>query len=70
MGREEGVIKSEVDAVLLILEQRGVQVFSGDRERMIACGDLDQVNAWARRALNATSTDDVLLPGEGDGTRT
>ncbi|OHV60837.1 hypothetical protein BCD48_40455 [Pseudofrankia sp. BMG5.36] len=47
-------------SVLAVLEERGVPVSDAARERILACGDLDRLDTWLRRAITATSVDDVI----------
>lgn len=56
MGRAEG----EANAVLGVLDARGVDVPEEARARILGCTDLDQLDAWIRRAASADSIKDVL----------
>ncbi|MEU6510792.1 hypothetical protein [Streptomyces sp. NPDC046942] len=40
--------------VLSILEWRRIPVTDAARERVESCTDLDQLEVWAQRAVNAT----------------
>ncbi|MDT3445882.1 MULTISPECIES: hypothetical protein [unclassified Pseudofrankia] len=55
-GKAEG----KVEALLTILEIRRVHVPDDARERIRACTDLDQLGIWLRRAVTATTLDDVI----------
>jgi hypothetical protein len=59
-GRAEGRVEGEVDAVLTVLDARGIDVPDDARARITACTDLDQLKDWVRRAVTATSIDDVF----------
>lgn len=59
-GRAEGVAEGEAQAVLTVLAARGVAVRADVRDRILACTDLARLEAWLRRAVSATSIDDVL----------
>jgi hypothetical protein len=48
--------------VLTVLNARGMPVPEAVREQILACADLDQLDAWLRRAIVATNADDVIRP--------
>lgn len=52
--------RARADAVLTVLETRGVHVSEPFRERIRACSDREQMDTWLRRAITATSIDDVM----------
>jgi hypothetical protein len=49
--------EGKVDALLQVLEARGVPVPSEARERITACTDLDQLEAWVKRAVIVRTVD-------------
>jgi hypothetical protein len=55
-------LRAEGEARLLLrmLEGRGIDVPDDIRSRITECTDLDQIEAWADRALTATSIRDVF----------
>lgn len=55
-GRTEG----EANAVLAVLDTRGVEVSDEVRARIVECSDLDQLDSWVRRAVTAGSVDDLF----------
>jgi hypothetical protein len=55
-GRAEG----EALALFVVLEARGIEVPEDARSRIKACTDVDQLNIWLRRAVAATSIDDLF----------
>jgi hypothetical protein len=55
-----GEARGEARAVLTVLDGRGVAVPDDVRERVLACTDLAQLDAWLRRAGTATTIDDVI----------
>lgn len=57
---ELGEARGEARAILTVLEGRGLPVPVEVRERILACTDLAQLDAWLRRALTATTIDDVV----------
>jgi hypothetical protein len=61
-GQAIGEARGEARAVLTVLNARGMPVPEAVREQILACTDLDQLDAWLRRAIVATSADDVIRP--------
>jgi hypothetical protein len=59
-GLAEGRAEGEVRAVLTVLDARGVYVPEKVRERIEACTDLERLETWLRRALTATTVDEVI----------
>jgi hypothetical protein len=62
IGEARGEARGEGRAVLTVLDARGVPVPEAVREQILVCTDLDQLDAWLRRAIVATSADDVIHP--------
>lgn len=60
IGEARGEARGEGRAVLTVLEARGVPVPTAVREQILACTDLTQLETWLRRALTATSAEDVI----------
>jgi hypothetical protein len=64
MGREEGRSEGRADeaarAVLTVLRARGIAVPDGDRERILAEGDVACLERWLEKAVVAGSVADVL----------
>jgi hypothetical protein len=61
-GRAEGRAEGEAQAVLTVLDARGVQVPDAIREQILGCTDLTQLDTWLRRATTATTADEVVSP--------
>ncbi|MFY0562383.1 Rpn family recombination-promoting nuclease/putative transposase [Archangium lansingense] len=59
-GREEGLTRGRAEDVLRILTARGVQVDQEARQRILSCTDLDVLDRWFDRSLNATTLSEVL----------
>ncbi len=59
-GKKEGKREGEAEAILLVLEARGLDVTDADRERITACADLRQLKKWLRRAATAEKTSDLF----------
>ncbi|MGQ0779348.1 MAG: hypothetical protein ACT4NY_33865, partial [Pseudonocardiales bacterium] len=59
-GRTEGRAEGEATALLTVLHARGIDVPEDARTRIIECSDLEQLDAWVRRAVTAGSVDDLF----------
>ena len=59
-GLQKGLAKARAKDVLRILGARSVQVGEAARQRILSCTDLDTLDRWFDRALNATALRDVL----------
>lgn len=59
-GRQEGRAEGEATAVLEVLAARGITVPAEARDRITTCTDLRQLKTWIRRAVTATSVDDLF----------
>jgi hypothetical protein len=59
-GRAEGYAQGRAENILLVLEQRGIDVPFADRQRIRHCGDLGRLRTWFIRAITATSAADVI----------
>jgi len=59
--------RGKTEFLLLVLDNRQVPVPDTAREQILTCTDTDQLERWLRRALTATTIDDVLTgdPSEG-----
>lgn len=51
--------EEKADAILQILEARGVAMSPAQRQEILGCSDLDRLNRWLRRAAFASSADEV-----------
>ncbi|HEY4564460.1 MAG TPA: hypothetical protein VIJ36_15865, partial [Thermoanaerobaculia bacterium] len=56
-AREE--IKGRVEAILDVLEERGIPVNEAQRQEILDCQDLDRLRRWLRRAAVASSAREV-----------
>jgi len=52
--------EGEGEAVLKVLEARGIPVAVEVREQILACTDVEQLDLWLRRAITATTADEVV----------
>ncbi|WP_153532714.1 hypothetical protein [Actinomadura macrotermitis] len=59
-GEAKGEIKGEIKAILSVLDARGLEVSSAAREQITGCTDLDQLEAWVRRAATIQTTDQLF----------
>ncbi|MGV9678324.1 hypothetical protein ACWDSJ_23860 [Nocardia sp. NPDC003482] len=59
-GRSEGRAEGEAQALLVILDARGIVLSDDSRRRIADCRDMDQLNAWLRRSATATSADELF----------
>ncbi|MFF1405462.1 hypothetical protein [Streptomyces sp. NPDC058294] len=63
-GREQGLEQGHIEArrqmVLRILEWRGIPAPGPVRERVNACTDLDQLEAWVEGAVETTDAADLF----------
>ena len=59
-GEARGEARGEGRAVLTVLDTRGVPVPETIRQQILACTDLAQLDTWLRRAVTATTADDVI----------
>jgi hypothetical protein len=56
-GRNEGKIEGKVETLLQVLEARGVPVPADARERITACTDVAQIEAWVKRSVIVRTVD-------------
>ncbi|GGT22624.1 hypothetical protein GCM10010271_27590 [Streptomyces kurssanovii] len=58
--RDEGRAEGLADAILLVLQQRGIDVPDQARERITTCDDMQLMRTWLSRAVTAASTEAVF----------
>jgi len=58
-GRVEGRAEGKAESILRILELRGVPVSKSQRQEVLRCRDLERLDLWFGRALQAASTNEV-----------
>jgi len=56
-GLEEGLLKGRAQAVIDVLESRGLPVSAESRERILACTDETMLLAWIARAVTVEAVD-------------
>jgi hypothetical protein len=59
-ARREGEARGRAEDVLQILETRGLPVSEPQRQEILRCRDLDRLARWLRRAVLATTADEVV----------
>ncbi|AUX47930.1 uncharacterized protein SOCE26_094560 [Sorangium cellulosum] len=59
-GESAGLAKGRAEAVLAILEARGIAVDDAVRARIVGCTDAATLARWLARAVTATSAEEVL----------
>jgi hypothetical protein len=56
----QGEVKAKAEAVLKVIDARGIDVTDQQRDEVSACADVAQLDEWFDRALVATSAADVF----------
>jgi hypothetical protein len=59
-GREEGEVAGQAKALLAVLESRGMRISKKARTRILACSDIEQIDAWLRKAASVVSVDELF----------
>jgi hypothetical protein len=59
-GEKKGKAEGEAQALLRVLDRRGLSISAEQRERVLACADLATLEAWLDRAVTAESTEEVF----------
>ncbi|MFY9822313.1 MAG: hypothetical protein WAM82_13100 [Thermoanaerobaculia bacterium] len=59
-GEVRGKAQGKAEAILSVLETRGIAVTEAQREEILRCGDLDRLDRWLRRATLASSAGEVV----------
>ncbi|GHF91473.1 hypothetical protein ACFFSH_19060 [Streptomyces filamentosus] len=70
-GRVEGRAEGRADAILLVLEQRGLDVPAAVRARVTSCDDPELLRLWLARAVTVATAEEIfetgtVEPGEAD----
>ncbi|WP_399119080.1 hypothetical protein [Streptomyces sp. KM273126] len=58
--REEGRAQGRAEDILLVLEQRGLDVPDQARERITECGDTQIMRHWLARAVTAPTAEEIF----------
>jgi hypothetical protein len=59
-GKAEGKLEGKAEAVLTILQTRGLVPSDAQRERILTCHDLEAIKAWIARAVTTASVDTLF----------
>jgi hypothetical protein len=59
-GREEGEVAGQAKALLAVLESRGLPISKKARTHILACTDIEQLDAWVRRAASVASVEELF----------
>ena len=59
-GRTEGQALGEAQAVITVLEARGLAPTEQQRQRILACTDLEQLNTWVRKAVTLIDVEELF----------
>jgi hypothetical protein len=59
-GTAEGLLRGKAEAVLEVLEGRGLPIAESHRERILSCSDLDLIKTWLRSAVTVASADQLF----------
>ncbi|MFL5349621.1 MAG: hypothetical protein ACJ8AT_32905 [Hyalangium sp.] len=62
-GLQEGRHEGERVALLEVLDARGLEVDDASRQRILACGEQEQLKLWLRRAATARSVRELFEEG-------
>lgn len=57
---KKGKLEGKAEAVLTILQTRGLVPSDGQRERILTCHDLDSIKAWIAKAVTTPSVDSLF----------
>lgn len=60
MLRAEGEARSKAEDILIVFEQRGIDVDGKSRELIESCTDLDVLNGWFRRSFKVDKASDLF----------
>ena len=60
MLRAEGEARGKAEDILVVFEQRGIDVDERSRELIESCTDLDTLNGWFRRAFKVDKASDLF----------
>jgi hypothetical protein len=59
-GRARGKAVGRAEAILQVLDKRGIAVDETSRERILSCADLDALDTWLGRSLSAAQVGDLF----------
>ncbi|WP_225835529.1 hypothetical protein [Streptomyces sp. NK08204] len=59
-GRAQGRVQRGIQDILVVLEERGIDVPDVVRERITGCGDPETLSRWHRRAVTAPTSEAIF----------
>jgi hypothetical protein len=59
-GREQGLEEGKAEYLLKVIDARRIAVTDQERERVISCTDLTQLDQWFDRAVSANTAADIF----------
>jgi hypothetical protein len=59
-GEARGKARSKAEDILVVFEQRDIDVDDKSRELIASCWDLDTLNGWFRRAFKVGKASDLF----------
>ena len=62
-GEARGEARGEAQALLAVLDARGLVVDDNTRARILACTDTTRLHRWIKRAVTAPTAADALADG-------
>jgi len=63
-AKSEGEAKGKAEAVLKVLQKRGIPVSEVQRQQIVGCHDLNRLDQWLDRAIAASSINEVMGTAE------
>ena len=60
VGEARGEARGEAKAVLGVLEARGLVPTDQQRQLVLACADLEQLNTWVRKAVTLVDVEELF----------
>ncbi|NUP46944.1 MAG: hypothetical protein HOW97_06455, partial [Catenulispora sp.] len=62
-GREAGRVEGRVEDVLRLADRRGILLSGEQRDRVRGCTDIDQLDRWFDRAIDARTAAEIFDVG-------
>jgi hypothetical protein len=60
LGKTEGKAEGEAEAILLVLESRGIPATEEQRSQFLSCTDLKQLKSWLERVGTVSSAEELF----------
>jgi hypothetical protein len=65
-GREEGAVTSKIEDLIKVIQARGLELTKAQLELVTSCADLSQLATWFDQALDAKTSDEIVLAAVDD----